>query len=280
MKPHPDLSPEADPGARDKGERSLSEVSAAPAMLYGCTVLHRRLCAPRYRFRYRVFQLLLDIDRIDELAARSRWFSHNRFNLIAFHDRDHGGRDGGGLRAWVDGLLDDHGLSLQGGRVQLLCLPRVLGYGFNPISIWYCEHRDGRLRAIVCEVNNTFGEHHFYLLHDNGQPMSWPVRKHKVKRLHVSPLFDMRGEYSFRFTRPGDALAFAIQLHRDGQRTLGAAVAGRGVPADDAHLLRALARLPLMTFKVTAAIHWQALKIALRGARFHRKPAPPKEQVS
>ena len=248
--------------------------------LYLGQVVHRRRFPVRYRFAYRVFHLLLDIDRLQHTSACLRWLSHNRFNLLSFHDRDHGPRDGSPLRPWLDGLLAAQGIDLQGGRVRLLCMPRLLGYAFNPISLWYCEHADGRLRAVLCEVNNTFGEHHFYLLHEHGRPVVGPLRARRAKKLHVSPLMGMQAEYAFHLAEPSERLAVHIREHTAEGLMLVATLAGRVRPLADANLLRAVASLPLMTFKVMAAIHWQALRIWLRGARYHPKPPAPTQELS
>ncbi|MBV8063713.1 MAG: DUF1365 domain-containing protein [Nevskia sp.] len=250
-----------------------------PACLYSCRVMHRRLVAPYYRFIYRVFYLLLDVDRIAEAARGTRLFSHNRFNLLAFHDRDHG--DGGGaLRRWAESVLGEAGIELQGGRIRLLALPRLLGHAFNPISLWYCEHRDGGLRAVIAQVRNTFGEQHCYLLSADGAPMPWEARPEKDKCFHVSPFFDLEGRYRFSLSEPAARVRVAIHQTRDSQGILDATLAGERRPLRDAQILRLVALMPFMTLKVVAGIHWEALKIWLRGGRFHRKPQPPAVEVS
>ncbi len=258
-------------------DRSLN--GPEPACLYSCRVMHRRLVAPHYRFIYRVFYLLLDVDRAGEAARGTRLFSHNRFNLLAFHDRDHG--DGSGqLRAWTEGVLAQAGIALDGGRIRLLALPRLLGHAFNPISLWYCEHRDGSLRAVIAEVRNTFGEKHCYLLGADGAAMSWDARHEKDKCFHVSPFFDLSGRYRFSLTEPGARVRLAIHETREGQGILDATMAGERRPLRDASVLGLAALMPFMTLKVVAGIHWEALKIWLRGGRFHRKPQPPAVGVS
>jgi uncharacterized protein len=260
----------------------------APAWLYPSRVMHLRQWPVRYRFGYRLFYLLLDIDRLAESALRPRLFSYNRWNLFSFHDRDHGARDGRPLRPWLEELLRTQGIDLDGGRIRLLCLPRVLGYVFNPISIYYCEHRDGTLRAILCEVHNTFGERHCYLLSRNGAAMDYDMPQHKAKLFHVSPLIGMGGEYRFRFQPPAQRFRVQIRLlpQMPGQAglaprlLLAAALQGERRPLSDGRLLAQFLHMPLMTLKVTAAIHWQALKIWLRGAPFFRKPKPPLQEVS
>lgn len=246
--------------------------------VYFTRVMHRRLFPVQYRFVYPVFSLLLDLDLLDRVP--SRLLSVGRFNLLSFRPQDHGPRDGSPLKPWVEELLAGRGIELAGGRVQLLCMPRILGYGFNPISLWYCHHADGRLRAVVAEVNNTFGEHHFYLLANGGRPIVWPLHGEAVKCFHVSPLIGMEARYRFRLSRPNDALAVLIREYQDGRLMLVASQTGHGEPLSDRALLRALARTPLMTFKVMAAIHWQALKIWLKGAPIFSKPEPPRQEVT
>jgi len=257
--------------------------SAPPLRLFRGVLFHERRVPPKYRFRYRVFSLLADIDRLDEADRRHRVFSHNRFNLLALHDRDHGPKDGGPLRPWIDARLAAAGIELAGGRVELLCYPRVLGYVFNPLSLWFCRHADGHLRAVLCEVRNTFGEWHGYLLHDDGRPLPERLQDQAHKVFHVSPFLPRRGDYRFRVSAPGRRYAVSINWHDDKQPehpALLAVQSGDEHAAGDAGLLRAAVAVPLMTLKVIAAIHWHALKIWLRGGRFHRKPAPPATEIS
>ena len=199
------------------------------ACLYACRVMHRRLVAPFYRFVYRVFYLLLDIDHIDGAIRDTRLFSHNRFNLLAFHDRDHG---------------------------------------------------DGSLRAVIAEVRNTFGEKHAYLLGADGAAMPYETPQEKDKCFHVSPFLDLVGRYRFTLGEPGERLRVAIHESREGQAILDATVAGERRPLGDVAILGLVALMPFMTLKVVAGIHWEALKIWLRGGKFHRKPEPPSTGVS
>lgn len=245
--------------------------------LYAVTVMHRRRIAPLYRFTYRLFYLLVDIDRLGELHRQRRCFSHNRFNLLALHDRDYGARGAMSLRAWVEERLASAGIGLDGGRIRLLTLPRVLGFAFNPINLWYCDHADGRLRAVIAEVHNTFGDTHCYLLRaasDDGDD-AYPLRQDKDKCFHVSPFFDRVGRYAFDLDRPGDRLRIGIHETREGQPILDATLAGVREPLSDGRIVGQVLRMPWMTLKVVFGIHWQALKIWLRGARFHARPEPP-----
>ena len=240
--------------------------------------MHRRNTQPRYRFVYDVFALYLDIDELPSLQRRCRLFSHNTFNLYSVHDADLG--DGrGDLRAWAETTLHTHGIEIAGGKLYVLTYPRVLGYGFSPLSVWYCHHRDGRLLAILAEVHNTFGERHHYLLPADGER---PWRHHYLasKALHVSPFMPLRGEYRFRFREPDDEVAVFIHQSCDRAAALDAAMTGKRRALSDAALLAAFCRLPLLGLRIMALIHWQALKIWLRGARLFHKPEPPTRGVT
>lgn len=264
---------------------------AKPGFLYRCRVMHRRPGPPRYRFAYRSFYLLLDIDAIDEACAASPLLSRNRFNVLSFNDADHGPHERDqSLRDWLDGLLAEHGVDLAGGRVRLLAMPRVFGYGFHPISVFYCEHANGTLRAIVVEVHNTFGEHHFYVLEDNGAPIDWGAPRLKSKAFHVSPFFDRSGAYRFHFAEPGERVGVGIRLFevedqadasaRQPRLRIATTLSGERRALSTTGILRAVAYVPFMTLKVTTAIHWQALKLWLRGAVYHRKPEQNNSNVS
>lgn len=248
--------------------------------------MHRRRVAPFYQFVYRLFYLLLDVDRIDEIDRSLRWFSRNRFNLLSLRDADYGAGERGGQRAWAEALLASAGIAA-GGRIRLLTLPRVLGFAFNPISLWYCDGTDGRLAAVIAEVRNTFGEKHAYLLADpasgpasvvEGRAYEWVQEKDKC--FHVSPFFDLVGCYRFGLDRPGEQLTVMIHETRNGEPILDAALSGRRRELRDGVIVGQVLGMPWMTMGVVFGIHWQALKIWLRGARFHRKPAPPTNEVS
>lgn len=256
------------------------------AALYLGRVMHLRRFPQRYRFDHRVFSLLLDVDTIAGVAQRLRLFSYRRFNLCSFHPEDHGPRDGSSLRAWAERLLAERGIALEGGRIELLCFPRVLGFGFNPLSAWFCHHRDGSLRALIYEVRNTFGEKHQYLQVAEGGGALDATRWHRAaKRLHVSPFIGMDAEYRFSTSAPGGRLRLVIDERAptpagERERMLVASLVAERVALTDRALLGACLAMPLMTLKVVAAIHWHAFRLWLDGARFHRKPEPPSEEVT
>ena len=246
-------------------------------------VMHRRLHGPDYRFRYRVVSALFDIDRVEDLARNRRWFSLDRFNLFSLHTRDHGRRDGTPWRPWVEARLREGGLEPDGGAILLQATPRVLGHAFNPLSIWYCHHIDGRLQAVLLEVRNTFGQHHHYLL-PAGDSAGGMLRGEKDKVFHVSPFIDMDARYAFAVTAPelreGSSMRVAIREYQDDRLLLVATQNGHVRPMTDAALLLQWARMPWMTLQVLFLIHWQALKIWWRGGRYHPRPDPPEKELS
>jgi len=259
------------------------------AVLYRLRIMHRRHVAPRYRFVYRIFTVLFDIDQLGALHRSRRWFSHNRFNLMSLHDQDHGNREPGELRRWAEASCRSQGIELAGGRIRLLAQPRLLGWAFNPVSFWYCEHADGTLRAVIAEVRNTFGERHSYLLSSAsvgdgsasaGLPLPYGELLEKEKCFHVSPLFDLKGRYFFTFDEPGEKLAVRLNETREGAPLIDTAMGGQARAFSDAQILRQVVAMPVQALKVLAAIHWQALKIWLRGARFHKKPDPPSAKLT
>lgn len=250
--------------------------------LYVGRVMHTRHRPVRHRLAYRVFFLLLDLDRIDALAARLRLFAHNRFGVLGFSDRDHGGRDGGAIKPWVEDALRGAGMHDPQGRIYVACFPRMWGYVFNPLSVFYCYDRHGILRAVLYEVRNTFGEMHGYLLPVPDGAGSGPgaFRQSVDKVFHVSPFIPMTARYDFRLTLPGEKLSVAINDSFDGGLGLSAVLIGRRRALTDRALAAAVAAHPLMMLKVVAAIHWHALRLWLKGVRVQRKPAPPPVDIT
>lgn len=243
-----------------------------PAAIYQGRVVHVRKRPKRHRLDYRVFALLLDLDRLKETEAASRWFRHNRFGLLSFHDNDHG--DGEGLaRAWVDRLLAETGLP-RPAQVELLCYPRLFGYVFNPLSIYFCRDADGGLIATVQEVHNTFGDRHAYVLPARGDAGASLVRQRADKSFFVSPFLEVAGEYRFSIRPPAENVAVVIRHHdRDGP-LLDAAFHGRRAPFTSRQIWRTLLRHPMMTHKIMLAIHWEALKLWLKGVPYVGRPRP------
>lgn len=249
--------------------------------LYVGEVMHARLQPVRHRFTYRVVSLYVDLEELPDLHRRLRLFSHNAWNVFSFLDRDHGPRDGTALRPWIDAQLATAGVDLEGGPVRLLCYPRMWGYVFNPLTVWFCHHRDGTLRAVLYEVSNTFGQHHCYLIPVTAeQSAAGTIRQGCEKSFYVSPFIPMRASYDFRLQPPGEKTSVVIRQATEAGDTLVATQTGARRALSDTGLLRALATHPLMTAKVMTAIHWEALHLWRKGARFHKRPAPPPAPVS
>ena len=255
-------------------------LASRPAWLYPGRVMHRRLVAPNYRFDYRYWVVLMDLARLAEMEQLTPLLRYNRPGLVSFHDRDHGPRDGTALRPWFHDLLRSRGLEPDDGPTWLLAQPRVAGVGFNPLSLWLCWHRDGRLLAALAEVRNTFGEWHGYLLHRDGADLGRAVHDRAVKCFHVSPFFPTEGEYRFRIRLQPDELAIGIRYARDAGPVLSAVQTGHRRPLATGSLLRELARPGPGSLGTLAAIHWEAAKIWLRGGRYHPRPSPPRSRVT
>jgi DUF1365 family protein len=191
---------------------TMERDTTTQSCLYFGRVMHKRLQPFRHRLDYRVFSLYLDLDELPALTQRLRLFSHNRWNLFGFLDRDHGPRDGTALRPWIEGHLAEAGIELEGGAIRLLCFPRLLGYVFNPLSIWFCYHRSGRLAAMFYEVRNTFGEMHGYLIPvDPARAPGAPILQSCDKGFYVSPFIGMAATYHFRLAEPDARLSVLIR---------------------------------------------------------------------
>jgi DUF1365 family protein len=241
-------------------------------------VRHVRLRPARNAFAYPAFFLRLPLRSLERTPWRWRWLKRNGAGLFALNDRDHG--DGRPLVDWIDDLLARTGIGDAAGEVWLHTFPRVLGYVFNPVSFWFCERRDGAVRAIVCEVNNTFGERHCYVLaHADGRPLAWGEPVGAAKVFHVSPFCTVEGRYRFRFLLAARAGAprFIARIDHDDRAgpLIETSIEGRLEPLTDGALLRTFLRRPLFTFGVIARIHWQALRLAVRRVPFHSRPEPP-----
>lgn len=237
-------------------------MNGAGALYFG-RVVHRRLRPVSHRLSYRVFSMLVDLDAID--AARFALFSKNRFNLFSLHERDFASGRGAGLAAEIRALMRENGVDASG-PLRLLFYPRILGFGFNPLAVFYCADKGGAPSAMLYEVRNTFGEKHAYLI-----PVEAPgavVRQEAEKRFYVSPFIEMAQRYRFRLTPPAEDIAVAIRVTDAEGPLLDASFAGARRPLDDANLLKAFFLYPLMTLKVVAAIHWEALKLFAKGVRY------------
>ena len=243
------------------------------ASLYFGEVMHARLKPMGHRFSYRVMSLLIDLDRLDSADRQSRLFGVNRAALYSFNEKDHGDRDGSALRAYAQRRAAEHGIDLTGGRVLLLCYPRLLGFTFNPLSVYFCYGAGGELALMIYEVRNTFGDIHAYVLPVKpGESSDAGLRQQHDKLFYVSPFIDMPMRYHFRVSPPASTVKLRI-LEADGTGPLLAATFhGQRQNLTSAQLLRSFFALPLVTVKIVAAIHWEALRLWVKGARLVPRP--------
>ncbi|MGI9509915.1 MAG: DUF1365 domain-containing protein [Geminicoccaceae bacterium] len=237
----------------------------APGLYVG-RVMHHRLRPKRHRFIYRLFTLLIDVDRLADIDHRLRLLSVDRANLFSFHNKDHGPRDGTPLRPWVEAMLETAGIKEPAKHIRLLAMPRFLGYVFNPLSIYYCYDSEERLFAIVYEVKNTFGEQHPYVL--SVQPRSATserIRHGCDKDFYVSPFIQAEATYRFNLNDPSEILDVRISESTEASTLLVAALQGERRPLTDRQLLIQAFKHPFLPQKVIASIHYEALKLWLKG---------------
>lgn len=263
------------------GPLGAAPAPVARALISFGRVWHARQWPRVHAFQYPACFLMLPLRTLarspDPLVAR------NRFSALGFRDRDHG-EGGADALTWFDGVLRSHGLGHLDGEVWLHTLPSTWGHAFKPVSFWYAHHRDGRLGAILAEVNNTFGERHCYLLHK--EALCWGVQVQADKCFHVSPFCKASGEYRFRFDMRHDEAGqpaltrVAIEHLEQGRSILKTAVHGRLEPLSAASRRRAAWQVSAMSLAVLARIHWQALQLWCKRIPFHRQPAPPERFVT
>jgi DUF1365 family protein len=243
----------------------------ADSSLYVGRIRHRRLDEPAREFSYPVWHALIDLDELPALDRELRLFSHNRFNLTGFDDRDHMGSEMAPVRDKLETWLRHRGVKTELGRIRLLTHLRILGHVFNPVSFYFIRDREDRLRHAVAEVNNTFGETYCYLLGVEGAS----IRHEEDKQFHVSPFQPLDGRYRFRITEPGTALTAHIDVFRDGGRVFDTTLSSRRRDLDGGQLLKTVARHPHLGLWTLGLIHYQALRLWLKKAPFFTKPEPP-----
>jgi DUF1365 family protein len=247
--------------------------------IYPGKVSHQRFRPRVHRLHYRIFQCLFDLDEIDALAGGQRLFSRNRFNLFSFYDKDFGDRSGAPLRPQIEALMRRAGREPDGGPIRLLAMPRMLGHVFNPISVWFCHRGDGSLSTIVYEVTNTFKERHSYVIPvEDGAAKT--VKQSCDKCFYVSPFMDLDMRYDFTVDPPGERTKVVVAGGDAHGPLIVAAFSGRRQPFSDSNLLKAFLKHPLLTLKVVAGIHVEALWLFLKRVGVRRHVATAGDGVS
>lgn len=234
--------------------------------------MHKRLFPKINQFTYGIYYLALPLSKIGK-GIENSYLKYNRFGLMGFYNRDHGHRDGSDLRKWVDKILLDQDVQRVDGEIVLVTMPRILGYVFNPVSFWYCYDKSQNLHAVICEVNNTFGETHTYVCEFDQETPAKEQIMETDKVFHVSPFLTRDGGYRFRFAIGDQKMgAWIDYYHRNGQKQLLTALSGTFVDLDRKSCTRAFWRYPLVTFKAIFLIHWQALKLFAKKIKYVPKP--------
>ena len=245
--------------------------------IYNGTVIHKRFKPKVHFFKYKVFSLLIDLSELNVLEKKINFFSHNSFNLISFFDKDHGERDGSSLIDWVKKNLKENNIFFEDIKIKLLCYPRILGYVFNPLSVFYVYDKKDDLISILYEVKNTFGEQHTYIFKAENNTL---LQHNCAKKFHVSPFIEMNCNYFFRILRPSEKISVVIDQYQLNEKILFASQEGKRVDFNSKELLKSYLKHPLMTFKIISAIHFEAFKLWIKGIRFIKKKFKIKNNIS
>lgn len=247
--------------------------------LYPGHVTHARLRPKEHRLAYRIYSLLLDLDELGTLDRQLKLFSVDRFNVFSFFAKDRGDGSGLDLRGQVEQAMRGADVEPDGGKILLLTMPRLLGFAFNPLSVYFCHGRDGGLRAILWEVDNTFHQRHAYMIPVKAGE-GHEIVQHCDKAFYVSPFMDMDLRYTFRVTPPAEKLSIRIDTFDETGLVLTARHLARRQDLTDRALLKAFFAIPLLTLRVVGGIHWEALKIWIKGISLRPKPPAPEAPVS
>ena len=246
--------------------------------IYNGTVIHKRFKPKEHFFKYSVFSFLIDLAELNHLNKKIKFFSYNKFNLLSFYEKDHGNRDGSSLITWVKKNLDDNNINSEDVNIKLLCYPRILGYVFNPLSVFYIYDIYGKLICILYEVKNTFGEQHTYIFKVEGDKNLY--QHNCSKKFHVSPFIEMNCKYFFRLLKPGEKISVIIDQYQADEKILYASQDGERVDFNSKELIKSYIKHPLMTFKIISAIHFEAFKLWIKGIKYVRKKLKIKNNIT
>ena len=246
--------------------------------IYTGTVIHKRFKPKVHSFNYSVFSLLIDLSELDLMNNNLRIFSYNKFNIVSFYTKDHGPRDGSSLRKWVIENLQKNNIETEGIQIKLLCYPRIFGYVFNPLSVFYIYNKNSELISILYEVKNTFGEQHTYIFKTKkNENLIQHICK---KKFHVSPFIKMDCIYFFRLLKPGNRVSVIIDLQDQEGKILFASQDGEKSELNNKNLIRSYIKHPLMSFKIIVAIHFEAFKLWSKGIKFIKKKIKIKNNIT
>ena len=246
--------------------------------IYSGMTIHKRFKPKKHFFIYKTFSLFIDLNEVKDLEKNIKFFSHNKFNVLSFCNIDHGPRDGTSLNKWVKKTLSRAKINIDGGAIKLLCFPRFFGYVFNPLSIFYCYDKNSKLKAVLYEVKNTFNEQHTYVFRSKS---SSNLIQHKCnKKFYVSPFIAMKTFYNFRLSVPKNNINISISQTDSKGPLLIAKQTGKRVKLNSKNLLYQFFKHPLMSFKVIVAIHFEALRLWLKGVKLVKKKIKIKNNLS
>ena len=246
--------------------------------IYNGTVIHKRFKPKTHFFKYNVFSLFIDLSELKDLDKNIKFFSFNRFNLISFFEKDHGDRDGSSLVEWVKKNLVQNNIHSKDIKIKLLCYPRIFGYVFNPLSVFFIYDSNDRLISILYEVKNTFGEQHTYIFKVDQDAKLF---QHSCsKKFHVSPFIEMNCNYFFRILKPGEKISVIIDQYQIDEKILYASQDGKRADFNTKELLKSYLKHPFMTFKIISAIHFEAFKLWTKGIKFIKKKLKIKNNIT
>ena len=246
--------------------------------IYNGQVIHKRFKPKVHYFRYNVFSLLIDLSELEAIDKEISFFSLNKFNLISFFEKDHGERDGSSLINWVNKNLEKNNIPTQDIKIKILCYPRILGFVFNPLSVFYVYNLQNKLISILYEVKNTFGEQHTYIFKITKDENL--VQNKCAKKFHVSPFIEMDCNYFFRLLKPGDKISVIIDQYDKEDKILFASQDGIRTDFNSKELIKSYLKHPLMTFKIIIAIHYEAFKLWIKGIKFIKKKIKIKNNIT
>ncbi|MDA8538082.1 DUF1365 domain-containing protein [Candidatus Pelagibacter bacterium] len=246
--------------------------------IYNGQVIHKRFKPKVHHFKYKVFSLLIDLSELETLDKKVNFFSFNKFNLISFHEKDHGERDGSSLKLWVQKNLEKNNIEHKDIKIKILCYPRIFGFVFNPLSVFYVYNLEDQLISILYEVKNTFGEQHTYIfkvLKDTNL-----IQNNCSKKFHVSPFIEMNCNYFFRLLKPGNKISVIIDQYDNEDKILYASQDGIRSDFNTKCLIKSYLKHPIMTFKIILAIHYEAFRLWAKGIKFIKKKIKIKNNIT